>query len=112
MSCRILPEFLSTQIAKLDLPSSGAAVTQIWSPHTTGLDQPLSCSGVFHFTCSVSLHVAGNPLASEKQSPRAPRNCGQFSSADNAPQTSSSAAITKQRSMSHSTVNNQTRIIF
>src|SRR5947208_8904885 len=80
----ILPVFLSRQMAKSFEPSSGAAVTQIWSPHTTGLDQPLSCSGVFHFTFCVSLHVVGTLVASDVPSPLGPRNCGQLSAAHTA----------------------------
>src|SRR5437773_11771998 len=68
-------------MAKSLVPSSSAAVIQIWSPQTTGLDQPRSWRGVFHLTCSVSLHVVGRPLASERLSPLGPRNCGQLSAA-------------------------------
>src|SRR5437773_2084525 len=68
-------------MAKSLVPSSSAAVTQIWPPRTTGLDQPRSWRGVFHLTCSVSLQVVGRPLASERLSPFGPRNCGQLSAA-------------------------------
>jgi hypothetical protein len=50
----------------------GAFVNQIWSFQTTGDDQAFHSfdeNGVFHFTCSVSLQVVGNPLALEVPSP-------------------------------------------
>src|SRR5262245_23229183 len=81
MSWMTLPVFLSTQMAKSFLPSSVAAVTQIWSSQITGLDQPLLCSGVFHLTFSFSLHFVGRPVALDVPSPLGPRNWGQLSAA-------------------------------
>src|SRR5262245_56482271 len=98
----IWPEFLSTQMAKSFVPSSGAAVIQIWSPHTTGLLQPLSCSGVFHLMFCVSLHFVGSPLASDMPSPLGPRNCGQLSAAATGRATTITTAKANKRDMRHS----------
>src|SRR4051812_35987058 len=77
-----LPGCLSTQSTNNSRPSSVAVVSQTWSPHTTGDDHDLPWIGVFHFTFCFSDHVVGRLDESERPWPVGPRNCGQFSSAD------------------------------
>jgi len=75
--CRIAPVFRSTEIARNDLPSSVAVVSQMRSPWITGDDQPFPGMGTFHRTFVVSLQFSGSPCSSDVPCPVGPRNCGQ-----------------------------------
>jgi hypothetical protein len=75
----IAPVPRRTHTANSCLPSSVAVVTQTWSPHTTGEDQPKSWMGRFQTTFSVSLQASGSRAASACPFARGLRNCGRCS---------------------------------
>src|SRR5262249_36271993 len=78
----IFPLRRSTQIAKRFLPSTGAVVSQICFPQTTGEDQPLPWMGVFQRMFCFSLQRVGRPVALAWPLPCGPRYSGQLSFAE------------------------------
>src|SRR5205814_3770673 len=58
-----------------------AAVTNTWSPHTTGELHPRPGISRFQATLCEASQVSGSAGSSAATPERSPRNCGQFSSA-------------------------------
>src|SRR5438552_4095472 len=95
-SWTILPVSRSTQTADSSLPSSGAVVSQICLPQTTGDDQPLPWMAVFQRTFSDSDQRIG---AADAACPSAvgPRKAGQLSDGTAATGAAARTAASRQR---------------
>src|SRR5256885_15749360 len=98
-SRRTLPLPLSTHTTPSSCPSSLAVVTHTCSPHTTGDDQALPCTAVFHTTFSCSDHLSGRAVESETPWPVGPRNWGQLVSAKLAAVCSARARKPKRKAL-------------